>query len=199
MIHKDIARTYCRARINVRQPVNFRSKFNSVQAVSVLTSSECPGTMAACDDDDLREGPPAKKQKRAVCRKTVEKWIVENDRTLNTAVWLKFETDRRDHVHSLKCTVCSQFKDRLTSIRNYRPAFVEGKTNVRTSPFKDHAATDMHAHAMTLCNTLASSRNTRRSRRPSSVRRWTQLLGNKPNVSSTSPTRSLRRPSRLLR
>ena len=106
--------------------------------------------MAACDDDDLRDGPPAKKQKRAVCRKTVEKWIVENDRTLNTAVWLKFETDRRDHVLSLKCAVCSQFKDKLTSMRNYRPAFVEGTTNVRTSTFKDHAATDMHARAMTL-------------------------------------------------
>ena len=75
---------------------------------------------------------------------------MENDRTLNTAVWLKFETDCRDHVHSLKCAVCSQFKDKLTSMRNYRPAFVEGTTNVSTSTFKDHAATDMHARAMTL-------------------------------------------------
>ena len=56
--------------------------------------------------------------------KTVEKWIVENDRTLNTAAWLKFETDCRDHVLSLKCTVCSQFKERLMSMRNYRPACI---------------------------------------------------------------------------
>ena len=35
-------------------------------------------------------------------------------------------------------------------MRNYRPAFVEGTTNVRTSTFKDHASTDMHARAMTL-------------------------------------------------
>ena len=35
-------------------------------------------------------------------------------------------------------------------MRNYRPAFVKGTTNVRTSTFKDHAATDMHARAMTL-------------------------------------------------
>ena len=106
--------------------------------------------MAACDEDILCKGPPVKKQKRAVCRKTVEKWIVENDRTLNTAAWLKFETDRRDHMLSLKCAVCSQFKERLTSMRKYRPAFIEGTTNVRTSTFKDHAATDMHARAMTL-------------------------------------------------
>ena len=71
--------------------------------------------MAACDDV-LNEGPPTKK--RAVCRKTVEKWIVDNNCALNTTVWLKFETDRRDHVVSLKCAVCSQFKDKLTSMRN---------------------------------------------------------------------------------
>ena len=35
-------------------------------------------------------------------------------------------------------------------MHNYRPAFVEGTTNVRTSPFKDSAATDVHAHTMTL-------------------------------------------------
>lgn len=43
--------------------------------------------------DESTEGPPAKK--RAVSRRTVEKWIVENDRELNTTVWLKFKTDPR--------------------------------------------------------------------------------------------------------
>ena len=92
-------------------------------------------------------GPPTKK--RAVSRKTVEKWVVENDRELNTSVWLKFEGDR-NHVFSLKCAVCSEFKDKLISMRNNRPAFIEGTTNIRTTAFKDHAATDMHAHAMVL-------------------------------------------------
>ena len=73
--------------------------------------------------------------------------MVENDRELNTSVWLKFEGDR-NHVFSLKCAVCSEFKDKLISMRNYRPAFIEGTTNIGT--FKDHAATDMHAHAMVL-------------------------------------------------
>ena len=92
-------------------------------------------------------GPPTKK--RAVSRKTVEKWVMDNDRALNTSVWLKFEGDR-NHVFSLKCGVCSQFKDKLISMCNYRPAFIEGTTNVRTTAFKDHAATDMHAHSMVL-------------------------------------------------
>ena len=35
-------------------------------------------------------------------------------------------------------------------MRNYSPAFIDGTTNLRTSSFKDHAATEMHARAMTL-------------------------------------------------
>ena len=103
--------------------------------------------MATCENKSI-EGPPAKR--RLVCRKTVEKWVAENDRALNTTVWLKFDADRQDHVLSLKCAVCSQFKDKLISMHNYRPAFVDGTRNVRTSTFKDHAATDMHARAMML-------------------------------------------------
>ena len=91
--------------------------------------------------------PPPKK--RAVSRKTVEKWVVENDRELNTSVWLKFDGDR-NHMFSLKCAVCSQFKEKLISMRNYRPAFIEGTTNIRTTAFKDHVGTNMHAHAMVL-------------------------------------------------
>ena len=32
-----------------------------------------------------------KPKRRAVTRRTVEKWITENDRKLNTLVWLKFD------------------------------------------------------------------------------------------------------------
>jgi len=48
--------------------------------------------------------------------KRVEKWITENDRTLNTLVWLKFEANRHGHVLSLKCSICSQFKDKLVGM-----------------------------------------------------------------------------------
>ena len=86
---------------------------------------------------------------RVVYRKTVEKWITGND-DINASVWLKFEADRQGHVLSLKCSVCNQFKDKLVGMRNYRAAFVDGTTNVRLSTVKDHAATDMQAHAMQL-------------------------------------------------
>ena len=94
------------------------------------------------------EGPPAKT--RTVSRKIVEKWVVENDHALNTSVWLKFDMANRNHMLSLRCDVCSQFKDKFDSMRNFCLAFIEGTTNVGTTMFKEHVATDMHVHAMTL-------------------------------------------------
>ncbi len=120
------------------------------------------------------EGPPAKK--RAVCRRIVEKWVVENDRALNTSVWLKFDMTDRDHVASLRCEVCSQFKDKLVSMRNFRPAFIDGTTNVRTTTFKEHAATDMHARAMVLYSMPVVCASTRRSWRLYYNRQWTMRL-----------------------
>lgn len=98
-------------------------------------------------------------KKRKVTRKTVEKWITENDKTLDTTLWLKFEvaTGDREHVSTLKCTVCQQFKERLVSMRNYNPAFVEGTSNTRTSSFKEHASTEMHKRAMALYKKQHSS------------------------------------------
>ena len=94
-------------------------------------------------------GVPQSK-KRCVTVKTVEKWITESDKELNTSVWLKYEKADREYVTTLKCSMCIDFKDKLVGMRNYNPAFVDGSTNLRASSFKDHAATDMHARAMLL-------------------------------------------------
>ena len=40
---------------------------------------------------------------------------------------------------------------------NYRPVFIEGASNVRTSTFKDHADTDMYKYAMALFKKAQSS------------------------------------------
>ena len=56
--------------------------------------------------------------------------MAKNDRDLNTSIRLKFEGDR-NHMYSPKCAACSQFKNKLTSMRSYRPAFIERTTNVR--------------------------------------------------------------------
>ena len=88
-------------------------------------------------------------KKRTVTR-TVEKWITDNDKAINTMTWLKYETADREHVATLKCFVCSRFDDKLHSCRNYSASFIVGSTNLRTSSFKDHAASDMHRRAMSL-------------------------------------------------
>jgi len=53
-------------------------------------------------------------------------------------------------VTTLKCKVCGKYRDKLCLMRNYRPAFIEGMSNICALTFKDHVATDMHQRAMTL-------------------------------------------------
>ena len=93
------------------------------------------------------DSPPPTKM-RAVCQKTVEKWIKENDGSLNTTVWLKFNSDRHDYVNTLSCIVCRLYKDKLLGMRNYHPVFVDGTSIVRASSFNDHAMTDMYKRTM---------------------------------------------------
>ena len=46
--------------------------------------------------------------------------------------------------------MCTQFKGQLQGMRNFRPVYIEGSTNPRSSSFKDHAALEMHTRAMML-------------------------------------------------
>ena len=66
---------------------------------------------AVNDSDSL---PPS--IKRAICWRMVEKWIKENDLSFNTTVWLKFDSDRHDHVNILSCKVCRQVRGLFQTI-----------------------------------------------------------------------------------
>ena len=90
------------------------------------------------------ECPSAKK--RNLTKSTVDRWIADNDKALSTSTWLKYDVDTA----ALKCSVCCQFRDKLIGMRNYSAAYIEGSTNLRTSSFKDHAASEMHSRAMLL-------------------------------------------------
>ena len=111
------------------------------------------------------ELPPTKRRKVIV--NTVNKWRVENDKALNTSMWLTFEKLGREHVALLKCAVCGRFEEKLRGCRNYNSAFVVGTANLRVSAVKDHAATEMHKRSMMLLRKSRREmwRNTRRSRR----------------------------------
>ena len=82
--------------------------------------------------------------------KSVDKWIVEYDKELNTSTWLKYTIINRLHVDALTCSICTRFKSKFEGMRNYNPAFIEDSRNLRTSSFKDHAASSMHVWAMSL-------------------------------------------------
>jgi len=71
-------------------------------------------------------------KKHSVLKSTVDKWIAENDKGLNTSMWLRYDTDPGDHtrVVTLKCVICARFKDRLVGRQNYSTAFVEGSVNL---------------------------------------------------------------------
>ena len=70
----------------------------SAQRKCGLQSSSEIDLDASCGD------PPTKK--RSVQKKTVEKWIVENDKELNTSVWFKFEMAAATYI------ICVPTRDR---------------------------------------------------------------------------------------
>ena len=92
---------------------------------------------------------------------TVQKWIRENDKAMQTMTWLKYKLCENDanHMAILSCSVCQQFDDKLRGMRNYSVAFVTGATNLRSSSFKDHGRTDMHCKAILLYHRKTSSLN----------------------------------------
>ena len=108
---------------------------------------------------DLEDTSPSPKR-RLVTARTVDKWIVENDKSFNTSTWLEYGLVDRTYVSCLKCSKCTRFADKLQSVRNYNPAFIEGSKNLRASAFKDHAKSDMHKRAMLLFKKSQSSQIT---------------------------------------
>jgi hypothetical protein len=66
----------------------------------------------AVDESSSASATPAK---RGVNKRTADKWLAEYDKTLNTSIWLKYELADRDHVVALKCSVCTQFREKLVS------------------------------------------------------------------------------------
>ena len=114
-----------------------------------MSGQKC-GTVASETDK-----VPAKKC--GVTVKTVDKWISESDRAMDTSVWLRYEKVDREYIATLKCCVCAEFNEKLRGMRNYNPAFVVGSKNLTASSYKDHATTDMHKRAMLLFKKQSSA------------------------------------------
>ena len=90
-------------------------------------------------------------KRRSVSAKTVDKWILEYNRTLNTSTWLEYvKVAAEYHMVVPSWKVCVLIEDKLKGMRNFCWAYIEGSTNLRTSSFIDHAKTDMHQRAILL-------------------------------------------------
>ena len=79
------------------------------------------------------EGPSCKK--RGVTTKTVDKWITENDKALNTTMWLQCDRKDREYVASMKCTISvSVIKIGFVVLETTTQLLSHaGSTNLRTS------------------------------------------------------------------
>ena len=113
-----------------------------------VSGSSCSSSCKRSLDDSTSDAPPPKR--RILYAKSVDKWISDYDKQLNTTTWLKYSVVDRVLVESMKCSVCSKFNNKLIGMRNYSSAFIDGSRNLRISSFKDHAASAMHLRAMNL-------------------------------------------------
>jgi len=108
---------------NGRTPDNFRINFWMSERKRKW-SEKMSGAKRKTVSSDC---PPAK---RGVTIKSVNKWIAENDKQLDTTTWLCYEKADQEHMLSLKCSICIRFQEKLLSQKNYNSAFITGLKNL---------------------------------------------------------------------
>ena len=57
---------------------------------------------------------------------------------------------RKKIVTKLQCSVCKQFKDHISSHRNFSECWIVGADSIQTSNIQDHSSADQHVHTMSL-------------------------------------------------
>ena len=135
---------------NGRSSDNFRSNLIIVRNLRMIDKAVWTKKTSAVAASlaSFWPAPPKKhKIRNYQYRGKIEKEI---DKAINTTIWLAYDKVDRDHLASLKRSVCIRLADKIQSCRNFNPAFIEGLQNLRASFFKDNTATDMHKHAMIL-------------------------------------------------
>ena len=95
-------------------------------------------------------GPPVEK-KRRVKYETYKKWVVEYDKDCQTMTWLDCETENEAGVKvvtSLKCRMCSKYKDNIMRRKTFSEKWITGADSVKTTNLRDHVKSDQHGHSM---------------------------------------------------
>ena len=93
------------------------------------------GSSSSSYDDSSASSSSGTAKRRIVSTKTVERWILEHNKILNTATWLEYglSSSNRYQVATLRCKVCSKFVDRIRGCSNFNSAYIEGSSNLKTS------------------------------------------------------------------
>ena len=105
-------------------------------------------TSCSTSDEDLSGS-----KKRMVLFTTYQKWRTELDREYKTITWLGCKTllvSGKKVVDKLLCVICKQFKNSISSTRNFSYKWIDGADSIRTSNIKDHAQSQQHVNAMQL-------------------------------------------------
>ena len=79
---------------------------NCLAALYILASyRKTMSKRSSVPDDDSSSSASSTSKKRVVSMATVDKWILDHDKILNSATWLTYEKADRHHVALLLCSV----------------------------------------------------------------------------------------------
>ena len=88
-----------------------------------------PSSSTSVSESCSSEGASASKG-RMLLAQSVDKWIAEHDKELNTSTWLTYTVVDRLHVDVWMCSGYTHFKTKLEGMRNYIPAYIEGSRKI---------------------------------------------------------------------
>ena len=114
----------------------------------MFTMKRSAATSCSTSDEDL-----SCSKKRMVLFTTYQKWRTELDREYKTITWLGCKTllvSGKKIVDKLLCAICKQFKNSISSTRNFSYKWIDGADSIRTSNIKDHTQSQQHINAMQL-------------------------------------------------
>ena len=86
--------------------------------------------------------PTISSKKRNITVTTFNKWKSQFERDYSTLSWLRCDVSKEDKtaVETLWCEACRKHEDRITGMKNFSKAWINGSCNQKTSNIVDHAS-----------------------------------------------------------
>ena len=98
--------------------------------------------------------PTTSSKKRNVTITTFNKWKSQFERDYSTLSWLHCNVSKEDKtvVETLWCEACRKHEDRITGMKSFSKAWINGSCNQKTSNIVDHAMLRVRADAAKASN-----------------------------------------------